>query len=95
MDLHIYEQQGEEESELLDHNKELTPEEGAKLSWGNPIPVGSPIHIFVSISDQGLISLRAEEPTTGQDITVEVSVETMSEEDKQAAKAGLQMLNIE
>lgn len=83
--IHIYEQDGERESELVIDNREVTPEGGAEITGLPRLPKGSPIQFTLSITSEGLSSLAAYEPTTNQQLQIDVKLSVMQIEDIEAA----------
>lgn len=83
--IHIFEQDGESESELLSDNREVTPEAGAVLTNLPSLPKGSPILFNIHISSEGMASLSAHEPTTNQQLHLEVNMAVMQKEEVEEA----------
>lgn len=84
--IQIFEQQGERESEAVEHNKELTPESGATFTGLPNLPRDSPIEISLAINAEGLATLAAREPQSGKTLEVGVRLATMQAEDEAYAK---------
>ena len=84
--LDIFEQQGERESEVVEHNKELTPESGATFTGLPYLPKESPIDIKLSIDTEGLATLAAFEPQSAQNLEIGVRLSVMQAEDEARAK---------
>jgi len=84
--LPIYEQLGERESEVVEHNKELTPEGGATFTGLPHLPKDSPVDVQLSIDTEGLATLSAHEPVTGQALRLEVRLSVMQAEEEARAK---------
>ena len=81
----IYEQEGTVLSEELEHNKELNHEGNRLIEGIPPKPKGQPLDISMSIDEDGLLQLHAQERNTGKLLTISVTV-GMSPEDVAAAK---------
>jgi molecular chaperone DnaK len=84
--IRIFEQQGERESEVEEHNKELTPESGATFTGLPYLPKGSPIDIKLFIDTEGLATLEAFEPQSAQNLEIGVRLSVMQTEDEARAK---------
>ena len=84
--IEIFEQQGERESEVVEHNKELTPESGATFTGLPYLPKNSPIDIKLSIDTEGLATLTAFEPQSAQNLRIGVRLAVMQAEDEARAK---------
>jgi molecular chaperone DnaK (HSP70) len=82
----IFEQQGERESEVVEHNKELTPESGATFTGLPYLPKESPIDIKLFINTEGLATLAAFEPQSAQNLEIGVRLSVMQAEDEARAK---------
>ena len=83
--LHIYEQMGEAESEVVTDNREITPDSGATF-YGLPrLPKGSPIDVTLAIDAEGLATLSAVEPRSGQQLRVTATLSVMQQEALEAA----------
>lgn len=83
--IHIYEQDGERESEHIANNREVTPEGGAEITGLPRLPKGSPIQFTLSINSEGLSSLSAFEPTTNQQLQIDVKLSILQREDIEKA----------
>ena len=86
LSIRIFEQMGERESEVVEHNKELTPETGATFTGLPNLPRDSPIDIALSIDAEGLASLSAREPRSGKKLHLQVRLACMQAEDEAYAK---------
>jgi molecular chaperone DnaK (HSP70) len=75
--LKVYEQAGEKESERPEDNNEVTPSEGAVFTNLPSLPQGSPIDIYLQIDNEGLATIEAFEPTTGQQLNLQVRMAVM------------------
>jgi molecular chaperone DnaK len=84
--IRIFEQQGERESDVIEHNKELTPDTGATFTGLPNLPRDSPIEIQLAINSEGLASLSAREPQSGENLHLEVRLATMQAEAEEYAK---------
>ena len=84
--IEIFEQQGERESEVVEHNKELTPESGATFTGLPYLPKDSPTNIKLSIDTEGLATLTAFEPQSSQNLRIGVRLGVMQAEDEARAK---------
>jgi len=80
LEIVVYEQAGGEESPDLSANKPV--DRGNGLITGlPPLPAGSPIDIMMTVDDEGLLTVRAIEPTSGKNLTIEVRVSVLTEEE--------------
>jgi molecular chaperone DnaK (HSP70) len=83
VEISVYQQQGTVLSEELEHNVQLTG--GSGLITGiPPQPKGAPIDIVLSITEDGLLEVRARERSSGHELTISVVV-GMSDADREAA----------
>ena len=81
----IYEQAGARESRELDGNHPVN--EGQERISGIPwLPAGSPIDISMSVDGEGLLTVTAVEPQSGQNLHIGVRVSVLSEGEVSAAK---------
>ena len=93
--LRLREQAGDVETEVVEEHKRISPDEGTFLDWGGPKPKDTVIEQTMTVTAEGLIRLHAYEPESGQEITVETSIETMSDEAITTAKTGLMQMTVE
>lgn len=82
----IYEQASPEPSRELSSNRYLSAGEITGLSSYN-LPAGSPIQLYFHVSDEGHVTLRAVEPTSGKDLEVKARIALLSEAEVEQAKA--------
>ncbi|WP_329108025.1 Hsp70 family protein [Micromonospora sp. NBC_01699] len=76
----VYEQAGTVESPDLFANKPV--DKGAGLISGLPrLPRHSPLLITMTVNEDGLLTVHAVEPGSGRDLTIEVRVSTLTEEE--------------
>lgn len=80
----IYEQAGDVESEDKANSRELPP--GCEFTGLPPLPKNSPIDITVHIDAEGLSTITAYEPTSGQRLTATAQLSALSEAEQAAAK---------
>jgi molecular chaperone DnaK (HSP70) len=91
--IRIFEQSGEKESDVVADNREITPESGATFTGLPRLPKGSPIEVNLAIDAEGLATLSAVEPRSGQQLTVTATLSVMQKEQLEAATkivAGMQ-----
>ena len=81
----IYEQASPEPSGELSSNRYLSAGEITGLSSYN-LPAGSPIHLYFHVTDEGHVTLRAVEPTSGKDLEVKARIALLSEAEVEQAK---------
>ncbi|MEU7588440.1 Hsp70 family protein [Micromonospora sp. NPDC049230] len=85
IEIELHEQAGAEESPELSANKPVDLGKG-QISGLPPLPRHSPISITMDVSDGGQLTLRAVEPTSGEELLIEVQVSVLSEEEVQKAR---------
>ncbi|KTR89241.1 molecular chaperone DnaK [Microbacterium testaceum] len=77
VELGLYEQAGERESEALADNRFL---KDAVLALPKPMPRQSPIEIAIRISGEGLVTVTTTDPASGASVDLEASVSVLTEE---------------
>lgn len=85
--LRIFEQSGEVASDRIADNRELTPDTGAAFTGLPHLPKESPIHITLNVDAEGLATVHAFEPTSGQKIKLNARLSAMQASDEEDAKA--------
>lgn len=81
----VMEQKGEAESTLLDNNRMIVDGDLAPLPPG--LPAGAPIHVTFRLERNGLLKVKALEPSSGAELQLEATVEgVMSREQAEAAR---------
>ncbi|MCZ2826073.1 MULTISPECIES: Hsp70 family protein [unclassified Modestobacter] len=91
--IRIFEQSGEKESDVVADNREITPDSGATFTGLPRLPKGSPVEVNLAIDAEGLATLSAVEPRSGQQLTVTATLSVMQKEQLEAATkivAGMQ-----
>lgn len=84
VEVELYEQSGVVAGPALEENKPIN--EGKGLIDGlPPLPIGSPVHIRMTVDDEGLLALTATEPGTGQSLDIKVRVSVRSDAEVKAA----------
>lgn len=91
--IELYEQAGQHPSERLDDNRLLEGGEGV-IGGLPPLPKGSPVRIDLSIDEEGLIHLEAEETTHGTELRMQLQLANLGQEEVAAAKQQIQGLTI-
>lgn len=81
VEVHIFEQAGERPSRDLDANKEITPETGAVFTDLPKLPQGAPLHLYMRVDSEGLLSFEGYEPSTNQQLTLQIRVATMQQDE--------------
>ncbi|HZN73967.1 MAG TPA: Hsp70 family protein [Micromonosporaceae bacterium] len=76
----IYEQAGSEESREMTANKPIDHDEG-KITGLPPLPANSPIDVVMTVDPEGHLTVKAVEPASGKDLTIEVRISVLSEAD--------------
>lgn len=92
VNLAVYEQAGDVESEAVEDNR-LLKEAKLEIPVRN-LPAGSPIELEFSISNEGLITVRATEPQSGNTTEIEAAVSILSSEDVEAETAKVTALTL-
>jgi molecular chaperone DnaK len=75
VDIKMYEQSGERESEVVADNRLLKE---AELPIPAGLPAGAPIDIFLGVSGEGLITMRAVDVTAGEEVELQATVSVLS-----------------
>jgi len=95
VEIQLYEQAGETESQEVEHNKRITPEDVDPRITGLPdLPAGSPVELTLSITNEGLASLRAMEPSSGKELTLGASLSTMQPDELEEARGIVSRMSI-
>ncbi len=81
--LKLYEQGGEVESDSVGSNNLLKE---AEISGMPPMPKGSAIELLLSVSSEGLATLRAREPISGRELNLEATISVLKPEEFEAGK---------
>lgn len=79
----LYEQGGDVESESVSANNLLKE---AEITGMPPMPRGSTIELLLSISNEGIATLRAREPISGRELTLEAKISALKPEEVEAGK---------
>lgn len=82
----IYEQASPEPSRDISSNRYLAAGEITGLASYN-LPAGSPIQIYFYVSNEGHVTLRAVESTSGKELEVKARIALLSEAELEKAKA--------
>jgi molecular chaperone DnaK (HSP70) len=91
--IEVYEQAGGTESQELAANKPV--DHGSGLITGLPaLPANSPIDITMDINDEGMLTVHAVEPSTGNDLKIEVRVSVLSEQEVERATALVSAISV-
>ena len=78
--IEVYEQAGTVESSDLFANKPV--DRGAGVITGlPPLPAGARIDLSMTVDEDGLLTVRAVEPSSGKNLTIQVRVSTIADED--------------
>ncbi|GAB3408092.1 Hsp70 family protein [Flindersiella endophytica] len=93
IEIAIYEQAGSTESPDLADNKAVDHGNGI-ISGLPPLPVRSPLSITMNVDHEGLLSVHAVEPTSGKDLTIEVRVSVLSQEEVDQARANVSAISV-
>lgn len=87
LQVQIFEQGGDAESEAVADNREITPAQGATFTGLPNLPAGSPLEFSLGIDAEGLATLSAFEPRSDQRLRLTVSMSVMQAEDVERATA--------
>jgi len=89
----IYEQAGSEESREMSANKAVDHDEG-KITGLPTLPANSPIDVVMTVSSEGLLTVRAVEPTSGKDLTIDVRISVLSETEVARATSAVKAITV-
>lgn len=93
INVELYEQSGVVAGPELAENKPLN--EGSGIIDGlPPLPAGSPLHIQMSVDDEGLLEVDATEPSTGKTLNIRVRVSVLSSEQVEEATSAVSALTV-
>ncbi|HZM57482.1 MAG TPA: Hsp70 family protein [Acidimicrobiales bacterium] len=81
----LYEQGGETESEALEDNKQMTSGPSTTIIGLPPLRKGDPINVTLEVSEEGIATLVVVEPTSGLSFKAEAAVSVLSQEDVEKA----------
>ncbi|MEV7628698.1 Hsp70 family protein [Actinoplanes sp. NPDC089786] len=91
--IEIYEQAGSVESRDLSANAAVDKGAG-EISGLPPLRMGSPIAISMQVDEEGTLSVHAAEPSTGKDLTIDVRVSVLSEEEVVTARQAVSAITV-
>lgn len=83
----LYEQGGETETDRIEDNKAMASDESTTITGLPPMHRGDPIDVTLEVSDEGIATLVVVEPTTGRSFKATAAVSVLSQEDVDRAKA--------
>lgn len=81
----LYEQGGETESESLDDNKKMASGPSTTIDGLPPLRKGDPILVTLEVSAEGIATLLVVEPTSGRSFKAEAAVSVLSQEEVEKA----------
>jgi molecular chaperone DnaK len=84
IEIELYEQSGSVAGPEMSENKLLNEGKGT-IDGLPPLPKGSPLHIVMTVDDEGLLALLATEPSTGKVLNINVKVSVLSNEQVEEA----------
>jgi molecular chaperone DnaK (HSP70) len=93
IEVELYEQSGAKPGPEMIENKHLNDGKGTIRDLPS-VPQGSPIHIQMQVDAEGLLTVKAKEETTGKDLTINVKVSILSEEQVQLATEAVSALTV-
>lgn len=91
VELSLYEQAGDQESENVTDNREL---KSVDLPFAKPMPKESPVRILITITTEGLVRLKAEDPESGNSVELEATVSQLDEQQVQEAASQVSSLSL-
>jgi molecular chaperone DnaK (HSP70) len=91
--IEIYEQAGSEESRDMDANKSVDRGEG-KITDLPPLRANSPIDVVMSVDDEGMLEVRAVEPTSGKNLTIRVRISLLNDADVAKATSTVKAITV-
>lgn len=91
VELALYEQAGEQESESVEDNREL---KSVELPFAKPMPKDSPIRILITITTEGLVRLKAEDPESGNSVELEATVSQLDEQQVEEATSQVSSMSL-
>jgi molecular chaperone DnaK len=92
--VHVFEQLGDPESELIAHNKLLTKEGGALITDLPNLPKNSPIDVQLDIDKHGQAHISATDMTSGKELKFAIDLGRMQEQEVQDAKKKLDAIQL-
>lgn len=92
--IRVFEQTGATESELIENNRLLSHEGGAKITDLPPLPKGSPIEIELAINKQGEAHLAAKDLTSGKELKFTISLGPMQEKEFEQAREQISRITV-
>ncbi len=85
--IELYEQSGAVADRVMSANTRIDHTDSAIAGLGAySLPQGSPLEIAFQVSEEGTVTLRAVEPSSGRAVDVRVQMSVRSDEEVQAAK---------
>jgi molecular chaperone DnaK len=93
VEVDLYEQSGAKPGPEMIENKHLNDGKGMIKDLPR-VPKGSPIHIQMCVDDEGLLTVKAKEETTGKELTINVKVSMLSEEQVDLATEAVSALTV-
>jgi molecular chaperone DnaK len=93
VEIALYEQAGAQESRRMEDNHAVN--EGAGTIDGIPrLPAGSPIDITMNVDGEGLLTVDAVEPASGNVLNIRVRVSVLSDEEVASAKKAISAITV-
>lgn len=87
----LFEQAGEQESEEPEDNRLL---KDVDLPFERPMPKESPIDIRITITSEGLVRIKAEDPESGNSVDLEATVSQLDEQQVQEAASQVSAISL-
>lgn len=93
IEIELYEQSGAVAGRGMSENKFLNEGRGS-ITGLPPLPKGSPLQIVMSVDEEGLLKVKASEPSTGKELKIEVKVSVLSDEQVEEAAHTVSALTV-
>ncbi|MFB9928075.1 Hsp70 family protein [Amycolatopsis halotolerans] len=93
IEIELYEQSGAVAGEEMAENKLLNDGKGT-IGGLPPLPVRSPVHMTMTVDDEGLLTVKAVETTTGKSLDIQVRVSVLSDQQVEEAANAVSALTV-
>ena len=91
--IEVYEQAGSEAAPEMASNKSVDKGEGL-ITDLPPLPANAPIDIVMNIDSEGLLEVKAAEPSSGKNLTIKVRISLLSEEEVIDARSAVSLIAV-
>jgi len=89
----IYEQAGSEAAPEMASNKSVDKGEGL-ITGLPPLPANAPIDIVMNIDSEGLLEVKAAEPSSGRNLTIQVRISLLTEAEVVDARSAVALIAV-